>query len=192
MYKAKFPIAIFVSALVLTTATAVSFGSAADSTTMKATSKTSMQTSSTMPNDSNSISGRVKEQLKAYQDVKVAMNNGEAKLSGIVNSSAEKEAVIQRVREVPGVTSVKDELKIKGEDTGTIEAYVDDASITGVVKGKLLAQKGLDSLDISVETTDGVVTLSGKVDNTEQIKLAEMVAKEAEGVSAVENRLTAK
>ena len=145
-----------------------------------------------MPNDSNSISGRVKEQLKAYQDVKVAMNNGEAKLSGIVNSSAEKEAVIQRVREVPGVTSVKDELKIKGEDTGTIEAYVDDASITGVVKGKLLAQKGLDSLDISVETTDGVVTLSGKVDNTEQIKLAEMVAKEAEGVSAVENRLTAK
>ena len=85
--------------------------------------------------------------------------------------------------------SAKGDMKTKSESVGE---YVDDAAITTAVKGSFLTQKGLDSLDISVETTDGVVVLTGKVDSDAQIGLAEQVAKEVKGVKNVVNKLTLK
>lgn len=67
--------------------------------------------------------------------------------------------------------------------------YLDDATVTAAVKGKFLGEKGIDSLDISVKTTEGVVTLSGKVENPAQIGLAEQAAKEVKGVRQVNNML---
>jgi len=70
--------------------------------------------------------------------------------------------------------------------------YLDDASITTAVKTKFLAENGLDSLDISVETTQGVVTLRGQVENQAQSALAEVLAGESGGVTGVVNDLTAR
>lgn len=68
-------------------------------------------------------------------------------------------------------------------------SYFDDAAVTAVVKGKILGQKGLDSMDISVETVQGVVTLNGTVDNESQVGLAESVTRNADGVRGVVNNL---
>ena len=76
-----------------------------------------------------------------------------------------------------------------GEKTGE---YIDDSVLTGMVKAALLAEKNLKSLDISVESTDGVVTLSGAVVSTAQIKQAVDVAKHVKGVKDVHNSLTLK
>lgn len=78
------------------------------------------------------------------------------------------------------------------ESSENLSGYLDDATITAGVKAKFLTQKGLDSLDISVETVKGVVTLSGQVANQAQISLAEILAGEAEGVTKVVNNLTAR
>ncbi len=78
------------------------------------------------------------------------------------------------------------------EDRQTVGEYLDDAGITADVKGKFLAQKGLDSLDIKVVTVDGTVTLMGDVDNSSQISLAENVAKSVKGVRKVDNKLMIK
>lgn len=43
---------------------------------------------------------------------------------------------------------------------------------------------------IKVETTDGIVQLSGKVENAAQITRAEIVAKAVDGVKSVKNDLT--
>jgi hyperosmotically inducible protein len=43
--------------------------------------------------------------------------------------------------------------------------YIDDAAITAKIKAALLADPVLQVLQISVATTDGVVTLSGEVDS---------------------------
>lgn len=83
----------------------------------------------------------------------------------------------------------------KGDATtkdATFGEYVDDAAITTAVKGKFLSQKGLDSLDISVETTNGVVVLTGAVDSEAQISLAENAAKQVNGVKKIVNKLTVK
>lgn len=76
--------------------------------------------------------------------------------------------------------------------TEQVSDYIDDAGTTALVKGKILGQSGLDSLDISVETANGVVTLTGEVDNKSQVELAGQVAEEAKGVRNVVNKLTLK
>jgi osmotically-inducible protein OsmY len=76
-----------------------------------------------------------------------------------------------------------------GEATGQ---YMDDAAITTKVKAALLANTTLKSLGISVETTEGVVHLTGDVSSNAQKSEAERVAKSVKGVKSVDNRLTVK
>ena len=67
-----------------------------------------------------------------------------------------------------------------------------DSLITTKVKTAILAEKGLKSLQISVETHERVVILSGFVDSASQIARAEEVAKGVEGVKSVKNSLVLK
>lgn len=68
--------------------------------------------------------------------------------------------------------------------------YIDDSALTARVKAAFLGEKNLKSLAISVESTDGVVTLSGKVASSAQIDQAVDVAKHIKGVKDVHNALT--
>ena len=70
--------------------------------------------------------------------------------------------------------------------------YIEDSALTTKVKAALLAEKNLKSLPISVESTEGVVTLSGKVVSTAQIDQAVDVAKHVKGVKDVHNALELK
>ena len=72
----------------------------------------------------------------------------------------------------------------------TVGSYMDDSAITTAIKSKFLAQKGLDSLDLKVETTNGVVTLRGQVTNTSQQNLAVKIARETDGVRKVVNKIS--
>ncbi len=45
-----------------------------------------------------------------------------------------------------------------------------DAKVTTAIKARLVADPSLSALSISVSTTDGVVTLSGRVNSEEEIK----------------------
>lgn len=139
------------------------------------------------------VNDRVETTLQSYNDVDAATDNGVVTLTGTVKTQQEKESAVSRARNISGVKSVKDELKVEGQGNSQgISGYVDDASTTTVVKGKFLGQKGLDSLDISVETNNGVVTLNGDVETASQVRLAEDVAKEADGVKRVVNNLQVK
>jgi len=60
-----------------------------------------------------------------------------------------------------------------------------DARITGAIKGKLVSSKDLSALSISVNTTEGIVTLSGSVNSTEEIGKAVMLAMDTDGVREV-------
>jgi osmotically-inducible protein OsmY len=71
-----------------------------------------------------------------------------------------------------------------GEKTGT---YVDDSWITTKVKSDLLAAKNVSSTHISVNTTKGVVTLTGTAATTQESNKAAEIARSVAGVKAVEN-----
>ena len=68
---------------------------------------------------------------------------------------------------------------------------VDDSAITTKVKAAILAEPGLKSLDIGVDTKDAVVTLTGTVDSPPMKDRAKQVASGVSGVrSVVDNLMT--
>lgn len=67
-----------------------------------------------------------------------------------------------------------------------------DSAITTKVKALLLAEKGVPSTSISVETYEGRVLLSGFVDNKGQVTQAGKVVAGVSGVKKVQNNLVVK
>ena len=57
-----------------------------------------------------------------------------------------------------------------------------DARITAAIKTKLVRDPDLSAWNISVNTTDGIVTLSGTVSNADQVGKAMLLAMETDGV----------
>lgn len=66
---------------------------------------------------------------------------------------------------------------------------VDDAWISAKVKALLLKDKGVKGTDVEVRTHQGLVLLSGQVDDASQIARAENLARGVEGVRMVSNDL---
>lgn len=71
----------------------------------------------------------------------------------------------------------------------TAGAAIDDATVTAKVKAALAATDGIAGTDISVETQQGTVILTGKVADATQSQRAAQVAQAVEGVRSVDNRL---
>jgi hyperosmotically inducible periplasmic protein len=68
----------------------------------------------------------------------------------------------------------------------TVPGKVDDTWITTKVKSKLAAAKGVKASDISVSTSDGVVTLTGTATSAKEKTHAEHLAKQTKGVKSVD------
>jgi hyperosmotically inducible protein len=79
-----------------------------------------------------------------------------------------------------------------GEQREKAGAAIDDAEITAKVKAAIFAEPRLESLQISVDTVKGVVTLSGSVDSISNSDKAKTLASAVAGVKDVENRLVLK
>ena len=70
-----------------------------------------------------------------------------------------------------------------------ISDAADNAATTASIKAKLLKDSATSGLAIDVDTTDGVVTLSGKVASHEEIARAMGLAMETKGVRKVVSAL---
>ena len=67
-----------------------------------------------------------------------------------------------------------------------------DARVTGAIKAKLVGDPDLSAWNISVNTTQGVVTLSGSVSSADLIGKAVLLAMETDGVRQVISTLQVK
>lgn len=79
-------------------------------------------------------------------------------------------------------STIKRQARKAGEAIG-------DAAVTTKVKAAIVGEPSLHVLQISVDTTDGVVTLHGVVDSKTARKKAGDLAAKVEGVKSVVNRL---
>ena len=66
------------------------------------------------------------------------------------------------------------------------------AAITAKVKAAILAEPGLKSLQINVDTSGATVTLSGNVDNADLKERAKQIASNTSGVKGVVDQLAVK
>lgn len=76
--------------------------------------------------------------------------------------------------------------------TDKIASATDDAAVTTKVKAALLAEPGLRSMEIHVDTKDGVVTLTGTPDSSAVRDKAVVVARNVTGVKDVVDQMASK
>ena len=88
-----------------------------------------------------------------------------------------------------GRWNVDEYIKANQDNDGRV---LSDTAITTKVKALLLAEKGVPSTSISVETYEARVLLSGFVDTKDQIGKAGKVAAGVSGVKKVQNQLVVK
>lgn len=127
-------------------------------------------------------------------DIKVETRNGNVMLSGTADSNASKDLAGRIAENTEGVRAVENHLRVGAKSnagaemesrTGDAVAAVSDAWITSKVKSSFLFSRNIPATDISVDTRNGVVTLSGAVASGAERDLAVEVAKGIRGVKEV-------
>jgi osmotically-inducible protein OsmY len=76
--------------------------------------------------------------------------------------------------------------------TSKVAVAADDTAITAKVKAALIAEPGLKSTDINVDTKEATVTLSGTVASNELRDKAKQIASSTNGVKNVVDNLVVK
>jgi hyperosmotically inducible protein len=115
-------------------------------------------------------------------NVKVKANDGVVTLSGSVQDKDDRALAVDTVENLPGVTSVKNEITIK-------PTYPEhsDAWIALKVRSRLLVKSNVSAATTKVSSLDGVVTLTGTADNAAQKELTGAYAKDIDFVKSVKN-----
>jgi hyperosmotically inducible protein len=144
------------------------------------------------------ISTKVKSTLLFHRNVSasatdVFVKDGVVSLRGVASSEAQRELTAEYAQDVEGVKSVKNELtlaKTPAAPTQTMEEKIDDASITAQVKASLTAHRSTSAVKTKVQTTDGVVTLTGVAKNAAEKSLVTKLVNDIVGVTSVVNSMT--
>ncbi|ENC3163307.1 molecular chaperone OsmY [Escherichia albertii] len=147
--------------------------------------------------DDSAITAKVKAALVDHDNIKstdisVKTDQKVVTLSGFVESQTQAEEAVKAAKSVAGVVSVSDKLHVRDSKESSVKGYAGDTAITSEIKAKLLADDTVPSRHVNVETTDGVVQLSGTVDSQAQSDRAESIAKAVDGVKSVKNDLKTK
>jgi hyperosmotically inducible protein len=124
-------------------------------------------------------------------DLKVETRKGDVMLSGFVDNQDQIDHALAIARSVPGVVMVSNGVSLKGAPT-TIGTKLDDGIITAQVKAALMADDSVKSTGIAAVTRDGIVQLSGFVNNQPQIDRALAVAGSIKGVVRINNEMSIK
>jgi osmotically-inducible protein OsmY len=128
----------------------------------------------------------------------VDTQRGQVKLTGTADSEAAKSLATQLTKNTRGVVGVDNQLVVTAptatvadkSKAATKEAGEDvaDGWITTKVKSTLLYSSNVDGSDIKVDTKNGIVTLSGKVDTGAERALAIELARNVRGVKSVQSK----
>lgn len=136
--------------------------------------------------------------VKAYQ-IDVDTKDKVVTLAGTVETMAAKTRAVEIARGTDGVANVIDNLTVSPA-RATAPPVVDlpdatratftDPAITTAVKTKMAADTTVSALKIDVDTSEGVVTLTGQVRSQAEKDQALKLARETDGVKNVVDRMT--
>lgn len=151
------------------------------------------------------LSVKVKSTLMFYRslratEITVLAKDGTVTLRGEATSMAQKDLTTEYAKDIDGVEEVKNEMTVipaakrSGEKTmgarvDALSESMDDASITALVKTTLLYHRSTSALKTTVETKEGVVTLSGKAGSVAEKDLSTKYVSDVHGVKAVVNHM---
>ena len=117
-------------------------------------------------------------------EIEVNSSYGVVALRGEVGSLQARQAAERDAQNTVGVLSVTNRLKVRPE------VLIGDTALAREVENALARDAVTESWEIDVSATDGVVTLTGIVDNYYEKSRADIVAGSINGVEGVKNLLT--
>jgi hyperosmotically inducible protein len=145
--------------------------------------------------DDGTIAASIKAGLLDHKDtssmsINVESYKGTVQLSGFVESQQEKDVAGKVAADVSGVKKVINSLSI-GPKT-SMGTKLDDTVLTSKVKAALMDDSQVKSMQINVETRNGVTQLAGFVTDEAMQERAGKVAAGVSGVKTLENVLVVK
>jgi osmotically-inducible protein OsmY len=126
--------------------------------------------------------------ISEARQIEVRAFNGEADLSGAVDSDDRKSEIGRVVSAVSGVTAVHNALTVR-DRSAVREDSVDDSAIARKVVDALGEDAEVKSQSLRVACTNGIVQLDGVVASAASRDRAELLARTVNGVTQVVNRL---
>jgi osmotically-inducible protein OsmY len=144
------------------------------------------------------ISTKVKSTLLFHRyvsatETKVYVKDGIVTLEGVARTQAQKDLTTEYVKDIKNVKGVRNDMTIvtiPATPDSTIGDKIDDASITAEVKESLLSHRSTSAIRTKVQTTDGVVTVSGTARNEAEKSLVTKLITDINGVISVINNMT--
>ena len=128
----------------------------------------------------------------ALTDAKLVIksDDGNVVLIGNLDTDDQADKVVSIANSTEGVKDVNtDQLLVKNSNKPLSDTYI-TAKVKGLfTKEKLLGNKDVAVTSISVETKNGTVYLTGKVDNSQQAKNAIKLAQSVKGVKNVDSKI---
>ena len=115
-------------------------------------------------------------------NVKVSAHDGIVTLTGTVQDSDDRALAVDTVENLPGVTSVNNEIMIKPSHPERSDSWM-----ALKIRSRLLVKANVSAATTTVAVNDAVVTLGGTADNSAQKELTEIYAKDIDGVKSVKN-----
>ena len=125
-----------------------------------------------------------------FFDIDVEVSQARVLLTGTVENIDLKIEATRIAWGVNGVQTVINEIQISNSDN--ILNYADDLVISTKVKGKLILNENINSLNYSVETVNKLVYIIGIASNQDERDLVVDTAKEVFGVQEVIDYITIK
>ena len=125
------------------------------------------------------------EEVKARQ-VDVETREGIVYLTGVVDTADARREAGRVAWRTAGVRGVSNDLTVGEMTVGT---WVDDVMISSKIRTQLISNTLITARDIDVSSSQGVVTLIGRVASQAMKTDAERIARATKGVSDVNNEL---
>ncbi len=129
-------------------------------------------------------------------NINVDVTNGVVILTGEVESDVDRDLAGQIAQGMEGISQVRNNLTVapqaptvRSEENATFMSRVNDATISAKVKSNLLWNRNTSGLKIDVDTSGGVVTLTGVVESEVRRALSIRLAENTSGVRRVVDRL---
>jgi hyperosmotically inducible periplasmic protein len=133
------------------------------------------------------------------RNIDVTTRNGVVTLSGSVENEAQRQEALRIARDTEGVIDVRDGLRIEPDPSRAergeprdAEPRVSDDELEARVQSRFYQNDDLRAHRIDVDVDEGVVKLSGEVDNEARRRQAVSIARNVDGVRDVRDELDVK
>jgi osmotically-inducible protein OsmY len=129
----------------------------------------------------NEILSQIKNRIKwdkrvSLADIRLSMQNDVLTVSGFVDTSYKKHAVLEIVNSIPGLFAIEDRIVVPSD------YYRTDEELANIIRDQLCEVLKLGGEHIEVDVVDGVVKLEGEVFRPRLKAMASGIAWELSGV----------